>query len=406
MIRIIINGCNGKMGQVVAKMAAADPALSVVAGVDKSPSAQENPFPVFSRITELHHEADVIIDFSRPEALPDLLEYAKKHQTAVVIATTGLSLEDYKDIESYARSIPVFISANMSVGVNLMIDLVQKAASLLGNDYDIEIIEKHHNQKVDAPSGTALALANAINAVFLNSKSYVYGRHSKVEKRTNTEIGIHSIRGGTIVGDHQVLFIGKDEVVEINHLAHSKQIFAVGALRAAQYLYQKPAGLYNMNDVLVEHNTVTHVHTDNQQAMVTINNLSHNPLIIAQLFNEIANERINIDMISQTAPVDHRVDISFTLPISDLNKMAGILEEISHSNVDMKVDINKSVTKLTVEGIGMERQVGVAAKLFNLMAEQDIKVEIITTSETKISYIIDQADEKKALESIIQAFNL
>jgi len=406
MIRIIINGCNGKMGQVVAKMAAADPAFFVVAGVDKSPSALENPFPVFSRLAELHHEADVIIDFSRPEALPDLLEYAKKHQTAVVIATTGLSQEDYKEIENYARNIPVFISANMSVGVNLMIDLVQKAASLLGNDYDIEIIEKHHNQKVDAPSGTALTLANAINAVFLNSKSYVYGRHSKTEKRTNTEIGIHAIRGGTIVGDHQVLFIGKDEVLEINHFAHSKQIFAAGALRAAQYLYQKPAGLYNMKDVLAEHNIVTHVYTDNQQAMVTINNLSHNPFVIAQLFNRIANERINIDMISQTAPIDHKVDISFTLPISGLDKLAGVLEEITLSNADVKVDINKHVTKLTVEGVGMERQVGVAAKLFNLMAEQDIEIESITTSETKISCIIDQTDEKKALESIIQAFDL
>ncbi|MGI6706438.1 MAG: ACT domain-containing protein [Clostridia bacterium] len=161
-----------------------------------------------------------------------------------------------------------------------------------------------------------------------------------------------------------------------------------------------------MKDVLAEHSTVTHVYTDNQQAMVTVNNLPHDPFTIAQLFNEIANERINIDMISQTAPVDHRVDISFTLSISDLDKMNGILEEISHSNADMKVDINKGVTKLTVEGVGMERQVGVAAKLFSLMAEQDIRIESITTSETKISYLIDRADEKKALESIIQAFDL
>jgi len=251
MINILMCGCNGKMGQVISRMAAQKDGMQVAAGYDKFDGIQ-NPYPVFTDIKSCDVKVDVMIDFSNPEAFNSILEFAISRKIALVMATTGLSEAQIKLLKDASNTIPVFFSANMSLGVNLLIDLVKKAAKVLEHNFDIEIIEKHHNQKVDAPSGTALAIADEINSVLSEKQEYIYDRHSRRKKRSKKEIGIHAVRGGTIVGDHSVVFAGNDEIIEVNHIATSKEIFATGALSAAKFMHNKKPGFYNMNDLLAD----------------------------------------------------------------------------------------------------------------------------------------------------------
>ncbi|MBE7015311.1 MAG: 4-hydroxy-tetrahydrodipicolinate reductase [Ruminococcaceae bacterium] len=251
MTNIILVGCNGKMGRVITALTEFDQDCEIVAGVDVSDGI-ENSYPVFTDGSLCDVEADVIIDFSHPSALSGSIALAKRKNIPLIEATTGLSDEQKAELFSAQSEIPVFFSANMSLGINLLTQLCKKAASLLWGDFDVEIIEKHHNQKIDAPSGTALALADSISSVLDNSPEYVYDRHSVRKKRTNNEIGIHAIRGGTIVGEHSVIFAGKDEVVELKHQATSKEVFAVGSIRAAKFMKGKPKGLYDMNSLIGE----------------------------------------------------------------------------------------------------------------------------------------------------------
>lgn len=249
-MRVIINGIYGKMGKCL-KDACEAQGLRVVAGVDKY-AGEPMPFPVYANINEYTEGADAIIDFSRPDALKEITDYGIAHNIPVVIATTGFSNEEIAFIRQSSAKIPVFFTANMSLGVNLQLELARIAAKFLGESFDIEIIEKHHNMKVDSPSGTALLLANGINDVLPHKKEYEYNRHAKVAKREPKELGIHSIRGGTIVGEHQVLFIGDNEVIEITHKAESRTVFANGAVKAAKFVFEKPPGLYSMADVVKE----------------------------------------------------------------------------------------------------------------------------------------------------------
>lgn len=251
MINILMSGCNGKMGQVITRLAAQSEDMRIVAGCDIS-DAIKNTYPVYTNIADCDKQADVIIDFSNPTAFDAVLAYAAAKKIPLIMATTGLSQTQIKLLGTVSKQIPVFFSANMSLGVNLLIDLVKRAARILENSFDIEIVEKHHNQKLDAPSGTALAIADAINSVLDNKQEYIYDRHSRRKKRSRREIGIHAVRGGTIVGDHSVIFAGNDEIIEINHTAMSKEIFGVGALRAAKFLYKKKPGMYAMKDLIGE----------------------------------------------------------------------------------------------------------------------------------------------------------
>ena len=240
MKKIILSGCSGKMGRVVANIIENRQDCEIVAGVDIH--AIDASFPVYS--------ADVIIDFSHPSCIVPLLNYARANKIPAVICTTGLGEEQLAAVHAAAEEIPVFFSANMSLGVNLMAELCKKAASLLGADFDVEIIEKHHNQKIDAPSGTALMLADAVASALPHPSLYEYDRHSRRQKRDKNEIGIHAVRGGTIVGEHEVIFAGRDEVLTISHSAASKEIFAVGAVNAAVFLADQPAGMYNMGSLV------------------------------------------------------------------------------------------------------------------------------------------------------------
>ncbi len=399
MLNVIICGVNGAMGQVLKSTIEKQDDMQVIAGVDKFPDSMKNPFPVYQNIFECEGSPQVIIDFSRPEALHANLAYAQHKNCAIVIATTGYNGEQLADIRGYSKEIPVFMSANMSLGVNLQVDLIKRSAEFLGKAYDIEIIEQHHNKKVDAPSGTALMLANAINEVSLPPLDYVYDRHSHNYPRKENELGIHSIRGGTIAGVHEVHFIGNDEIVEVNHRALSKQVFAVGALRAAQYIVKKPKGLYSMLDIISEQNAITNIYTDEKQAIITIFGLNHDPILLADLFAKLAEEGVNIDMISQTAPENDKINLSFSLQLS---KVTNALHTIGTFGEITNVKTDTAVTKISIEGLGMEYQSGVAAKVFRAL--KDIKVKLITTSETKIALCISKSETLRAVHALENLF--
>ncbi len=249
MTNILLFGANGHMGKVIARIAEADPNAQIVAGVDLN-TDNYGGFPIYSSASEVKEKADVIIDFSHPSLFDSIMEYAEAENIPSVICTTGLSKEQVSKLKYMSEKVPIFFSANMSLGVNLLIDLVRRASKILEDNFNIEIIEKHHNQKVDAPSGTALAIADAISDTVSYEAEYIYDRHSVRRKRGKSEIGIHSLRGGTIVGEHSVIFAGTDEVIELKHTAASKEVFAAGAVKAAKFMKDKGAGLYAMSDLI------------------------------------------------------------------------------------------------------------------------------------------------------------
>lgn len=250
MIKVLVSGCNGRMGQVVSRMCAEAQDMEVVAGFDLF-TGKENPYPVSSAPSEFVGDADVIIDFSNPGFLDSILPYAVSRKTPIILCTTGFSPEQLAEISTAAKEIPVFKSGNMSLGINLLSKLLKKAASVLGSNFDVEIVERHHKMKVDAPSGTAIMLADAVSEGLPYSPEYVYERQSVRQKRGNNEIGISAIRGGTIVGEHEVIFCGPDEVIEFKHTAHSREVFANGALAAARFISGVSLpGMYDMNDAL------------------------------------------------------------------------------------------------------------------------------------------------------------
>lgn len=250
MVRIIMNGCNGHMGQVISNLVAQDSQAQIIAGVDIVDNGK-NEYPVFTELEKCQVEADVMIDFSSAKATDQVLAYCKERKLPLVLCTTGLSEEQLAKVEETAKETAVLRSANMSLGINMLLKLLQDAAKVLATaGYDMEIVERHHNLKVDAPSGTALALADSLNEAMDGQYHYVFDRSQKREKRESREIGISAVRGGTIVGDHEVIFAGPDEVIEFKHTAYSKAVFGKGAVEAAKFLKGQPAGLYNMSNVI------------------------------------------------------------------------------------------------------------------------------------------------------------
>ncbi len=250
MVKVIMHGCNGKMGKMITNLLANDTEAQIVAGIDAFDEGK-NVFPVFSSIDKCDVEADVIIDFSIAKAVDGLLDYCVEKNVPCVLCTTGLSAEQLEKVSKASEKVAILKSANMSLGINMLLKLVKEATAVLAPaGFDIEIVEKHHNLKVDAPSGTALALADSINEELNNSYEYVYDRSQVREKRKQNEIGISAVRGGTIVGDHDIIFAGEDEVITFNHRAYSKAVFAKGAIQAAKFLKGKASGMYDMSDVI------------------------------------------------------------------------------------------------------------------------------------------------------------
>lgn len=249
LTKICICGANGKMGKVIYDIISKRDDCKVTSGIDLNTDSYSD-FPIVSSPSQLAEKPDVIIDFSNPATLDGLINYCLTTGCAVVFATTGYSEEQIAKIKKAAEQVPVFFTFNMSLGINLLVELAKKATSVLGDQFDIEIVEKHHNQKIDAPSGTAIMLADAINSQLDNSYQYIYDRHSQRKKRSHNEIGIHSVRGGTIVGEHEVIFAGRDEVITLSHQATSKEVFAVGAVNAAMFITNKHSGLYDMTKMI------------------------------------------------------------------------------------------------------------------------------------------------------------
>ena len=399
MINVIVCGANGKMGQLVASAVNKTEDMQVVAGVDAMPNIIQNDFPVFESIDECSSiQADAIVDFSRPEAMPKNLEYAKNNGLYIIIATTGFSKEEKQHIADMSAYVPIFFAANMSLGVNLQMQLCASAANFLGKSVDIEIVEKHHNRKVDSPSGTALALADSINSVFDDEYTYVCGREGHCGKRTKTEIGIHAVRGGTYCGEHSVMFIGEDEVVEINHIAQSRQIFSNGAVRALRYMQCKDKGLYSMRDIVNESRTVTNLLVETDTAIAMLVSLPHKMSIVAEIFSKISDAHISVDIISQSPPIDGKVNLAFSMEEKNLAEATAILQKM---DIPLSINSMTKLTKVTIEGEGMEKQRGVAA-----MAEQNVEVQIVTTSETKISFCVNRDDEAKAVSVVESTFHL
>ena len=249
MVKIAITGANGKMGRVIANLVAQRDDCQVVAGIDLN-DTQNGQFPIVKYPAELPEKPDVIIDFSHPSALPDLLSYCTINNVPLVAATTGYTADEIATIKKTAEQIPIFFTFNMSLGINLLVELGKRAVNVLGGQYDIEIVEKHHNQKKDAPSGTAIMIAEALNGELNNKMKYVYDRHNVRKAREADEIGMHAIRGGTIVGEHDIIFAGHDEVITLSHSAGSKEVFANGSINAAIFLSGRESGLYDMSDLL------------------------------------------------------------------------------------------------------------------------------------------------------------
>ncbi len=250
MTKVIMHGCNGMMGRMITELIKEDTQVEIVAGIDIYDDGH-NDYPVFSAINDCDVEADVIIDFASVKAIDALLDYSVKKQIPVVVCTTGLSEEQLVKVEEASKKVAVLKSANMSLGINTLMNLLQKAVAVFAPaGFDVEIVEKHHNKKLDAPSGTALALADSINEAMDNTYNYVYDRSKEKKRREKSEIGIRAVRGGTIVGEHEVIFAGTDEVIEFKHTAYSKAVFGKGAIAAAKFLAGKPAGYYNMSHVI------------------------------------------------------------------------------------------------------------------------------------------------------------
>lgn len=380
MIRLALSGAGGRICRTLYKSLIGSKDFEIVFGVDFYP-ADDLPYPVYRKFGDAVLEADVIIDFSKADALDEILNYAVAHNTRTILATTGYTDDQIKRIQYAAKQIPIFRSSNMSLGVNLLANLSKSAMKFLGDSYDVEIIETHHNQKLDSPSGTAVTLANVINEVRDNALTPVYGRHESAHRREKSEIGIHAVRGGTVVGKHDVMFLGLGEVVTLSHEAENKEVFVRGALRAASFLMDKEAGLYDMHSILGDYYAVTTVNAEPNTSLVSLPSIS--PEGFLSLLDGIKEANINLDMISQNINPDGSLIVSFTLPDKDLPEVERLIPPtIKHSAI-------VGMAKLNTEGAGMKHKSGVAFEVLTILKNLGVKVYAITTSETIISCSID-----------------
>lgn len=405
MIRLLINGFCGQMGRTLLNAVhARSDDFCVAAGVDAFFEGVSDGIPVVKTPDEVSVPVDVVIDFSVPAALPAVLRFAQTRGIPAVIGTTGLTERDRVLLESAAERIPVFQTGNMSLGVNLQLELVKRAEATLGSAFDVEIIEKHHNRKIDAPSGTALMLGDAIASQHTGELEYVFGRSEKNKRRSKNEIGFHSIRGGTLSGEHEVMFIGQDEVVEVTHRAYSKHVFAVGALRAAEYVLQKPAGLYSMQNIMTEQNVASHLYSLEDQAVITISGLSSAFSVNRRIFACMAENGVFIDMIACTMPAGSAASLGISLAGSQLSDALNALKAFTKQYPDVDIHVKSNVTKLTIEGPGMALRHGIAAELFSVLSDADVQIELITTSETKIELCVNSKDAPNAISALRKGF--
>ena len=404
MVRLIINGCGGKMGKVLAEAAVRSGRFVVAAGVDPAGDADAE-YPVYASVSAVREAADVIIDFSVPEALEGTLAGAREKKLPVVVATTGLSETHLQLMEGAAQHIAVFQAANMSLGINLLKSLARQAASVLGSTFDIEIIEKHHRTKRDAPSGTALVLAETLKSVVEHPVEYVFGRKDANRLRRIGEIGIHAVRAGNIVGEHDVLFAGEDEVVTLQHTAYAKGLFASGALKAAEYIVRKPTGFYLMEHMIAESGTVMDLNTSDA-ALVSFKRIpgsignSHH---ICEVFSQAG---ISIDMISQTNTDEGFHSLSFSIDSKDAKTAGKVLKELQEQENTLSGTLFTDLCKLTVDGIGMETQSGAALTVFGILDALQVESKAVSTAEKQISLLIGSDHREPVINQLKEHYNL
>ncbi len=400
MLRLLISGALGHMGRTVAELAAQSPDITLIGGIDPRADGGQDGFPLFADFASVTAQADAVIDFSHPSALELLLAFAAQRKVPVVLATTGYTPEQQARITAASHDVAIFQSANMSYGVNVLVQLAEAAAAALGDAFDVEIVEKHHRRKIDAPSGTALMLAKAIAAAYPEQRRFVTDRPARHQARDVREIGIVAVRGGTVPGEHEIGFYGEDEVITLTHAAQSRRLFAAGALRAARYVAGRQPGLYNMQQLLLEQSLVTHVGVERNVAMVSVHDVPCDDT--ATLFARLAN--INIDMISQSAPVDGKVQVAFSLPEAAL---AQATQAVGAAGATWpQAQAATGLVKLTVSGEGMAHASGVASRVFTCLDQAGIAVRLITTSETKIGLCVAAAQEQAAVSAIRAAFHI
>ena len=405
MIKALVNGACGQMGSTIAQLLLENPKeYLLLAGVSKT-SCAITSYPLVNNISEAPAGADVVFDFSHPGAIPAVVEYCKKNGARLVMGTTGLSDDEFSLLRGASAAIPIFYSGNMSLGVSLQMELVKKAAAMLGDEFDIEITERHHRKKLDSPSGTALMLATALNEKFNDPRTLQFGRHG-ANRRGKNEIGVHSIRGGTITGEHDVEFFGTDEAISISHRAYSRRIFGLGALRAAQFILHQEPGLYDMRDLLAAREALSRLYTEDGQAVVTVSSLPHEPDTLGAIFGVIAHNGIFVDMISMTVPSAMVGEVSFSLAQDQLAAAKAALKTLRPRYMGMDIHALENVTKLTVEDQRMAHEFGIAGKLFAALSEAGVRIELVTTSETKISCCIKSDDVARALDVIARQFEM
>ncbi len=385
MIKIIICGINGRLGQVLRESIAARGDMELIAGADAMPDVRDNGVPVYPGLKGRSIQADCIIDFSRPVALESNLSFAIQNRIPIIIATTGFSPEDKEKIKAASGSIPVFFSANMSLGVNMQFELVREITDFYGDAAEVEIIEKHHNVKADAPSGTALALADIINESRGGELKYKYGRTPEDGRRDRRELGIHSVRGGTFVGEHDVLFITDSEVLTVSHAAQTKQVFADGALRAAEFITGKEPGLYSMKDIVYQTRAVTSTRRTDAVSVIRVNGAG-----TGETLKRVAERGIYIDVV--VAP-DARGPVTFSVNDRDGEDAMSALKGLDAS-------IETGLSKITVEGLGMELMHGVASKLVCALENAGVAVSTITTSEKGMEFIVAEHDADAAVRAV------
>lgn len=394
MIRIILSGALGKMGRAVCAAAEKESEYEIVAGVDMlADSAPAMGFPIYSNIGKVTEKADVIVDFSRPDALPMLLHYAQANRLPLVLASTGYNKNDKLSIEYAAENIPIMCSSNMSLGVNVLKMLSATASSALSGSFDIEIIEKHHSQKVDAPSGTAMMLADAVNTAAGGDLEYVYDRHERSMPRPKKELGLHAVRGGSITGDHTVLFAGQDEVIELTHRAYSRNIYALGALKAVSYIVKMPNGLYDMSSLLTKEQIITNTYYSVSDALISVYGIK-DPALIGKIFEGLKDSDIMVDIISQPVPQNGEYTLSLSVLRNYAERAMRVIKDLTDGET---VSLNDKLAKVTVEGSGMAHHAGAASDVLKTLAENSIPVLLITTSETKITCCVEEKYAKNAV---------
>lgn len=397
MIKLILSGCLGKMGHVVTELVDLDDDIKIIAGVDKAFSGNSPyDYPIYNDISKIKEKADAVLDFSRPEALPQLLRYGQLARTPLVLSSTGYNENDISSIEYASESVPIFRSSNYAIGVNLLKEFCKQASANLNSTFDIEIIEKHHNTKVDAPSGTACMLADAINDAAGGDLEYCYNRHDDRQPRPKRQIGMHAVRGGTITGEHSVIFAGKDEVIELTHIAYSRKIFALGALRAVKFIANCPCGLYDMSSLLTQQQIITHAYASNSDVLITISQIK-DYAVIRDIFLQLKDSSIFIDIISQPTPVNGMFELSISVPKVLCEKAIRVLNDINGIG---NIEVIDNISKVTVEGSGMEHHSGAIGEVIEALTNSGIPILLITTSETKITCCVPENATKKALDAL------